>query len=348
MKRTSGCVALLTIASMSSAFAQSNEGQVALYGLLDAYVGTTKTSGDPAAAAKVGNGGLTSSFWGISGKEDLGGGLHALFALESYFLVPTGQAGRTTTDAFFSHGAYVGISSNTWGTVTVGQQINPLYREQGRFNPFGSSSTLNPVVLQSYKANYGRALAGDDLISNAVVYSSPSTQGLSTTLAYSFGNVPGSIGTNNLLALIDYTNRAFAATLGVQRIKIPTYPSSPSADLGAATNQVDVHAAISYTFERVKLYGEYQRSNNGGLARKDNIGQVGTTITLNPSNFILASWAHDYITFGSAPHQTRNTASLAYDSALSKRTDVYLAYSYDKASTLATANTLIAGIRHRF
>ncbi|MCP2091748.1 UNVERIFIED_ORG: putative porin [Paraburkholderia sediminicola] len=343
-------VVMLTLASAGILPAMSyaeSDGKISLYGIVDSYIGTTKTSGDMASVQKVGNGGLTSSFWGMSGVENLGGGLRAIFALESYFLVPTGQAGRTTTDAFFSHSAYVGLAGS-YGTVTFGQHISPLYREQSRFSPFGASSTLNPVVLQSYKAAYGRTLAGDDLLSNAVVYSSPSRTGMSTTLAYSFGNAPGSVGTNNVLAIVDYTSKSFAATLGMQRLKIPTYPSTPAANLGAASSQTDFHAAASYDFSVAQIFAEYERANNGGVPRKDNIFALGATVRINSSNQILASWARNYMTFGQAPHQTRDTASLAYDYVLSKRTDTYVAYSYDKSSTQTTANTLIAGIRHRF
>jgi predicted porin len=327
-------------------YAQTS-GTVEMYGIVDSFVGTTKTSGDPASVQKVGNGGLTSSFWGMNGAEDLGGGLSAIFALESYFLVPTGQAGRTTTDAFYSHDAYVGLRGD-FGRVTFGQHISPLYQSQSTFNPFGGSSTLNPVVLQSYKTNYGRALAGDDVISNAVVYTSPAAAGLSTTVAYSFGNVPGSIGTNNVQAIVNYAYQLLAATVGMERIKIPTYSSAPAADLSPATSQTTLHAAFSYDFTYLRLYAEYQRSDNGGISRKDNIGQLGADIRITPSNQILASWAHDNITFGASPHKARDTASIAYDYILSKRTDTYIAYSYDKATSLATANSLIAGIRHRF
>jgi predicted porin len=347
MKRS---VLAATLAATSAipivGYAQSS-GTVQLYGIVDSFIGTTKASGDAVAAQKVGNGGLTSSFWGMSGAEDLGGGLNAIFALESYFLVNTGQAGRTTTDAFFSHSAYVGLRGDL-GRLTFGQHISPLYKSQSTFNPFGGSSTLNPVVLQSYKTNYGRAVAGDDLISNAVVYASPAIAGLSTTLAYSFGNVPGSIGTNNVQAIVDYSYHSLAATVGMVRIKIPTYPSAPAANLNPATSQTTYHAALSYAFTNVQLYAEYQRTNNGGISRKDNIGQLGAAVRITPSNQILASWARDYITYGASPHKTRDTASVAYDYILSKRTDTYIAYSYDKASSLPTANTLIAGIRHRF
>lgn len=60
--------AMATVVS-SGALAKSNGDRVALYGILDSYVGSTKVSGDTAAAQKIGNGGLTSSFWGMSGTE---------------------------------------------------------------------------------------------------------------------------------------------------------------------------------------------------------------------------------------------------------------------------------------
>jgi predicted porin len=41
-------------------------------------------------------------------------------------------------------------------------------------------------------------------------------------------------------------------------------------------------------------------------------------------------------------------ASLGYDHFLSKRTDVYAAYSYDKLSRFDSANTFALGIRHTF
>ena len=79
------------------------------------------------------------------------------------------QVGRSTTDAFFSRDAYVGLTG-TFGTVTVGQQISPFFKSQALLNPFSGSTTLNPLIVQSYRAPYGRAMAGGDLVSNAVVY----------------------------------------------------------------------------------------------------------------------------------------------------------------------------------
>ncbi|MFK4448294.1 putative porin [Caballeronia udeis] len=151
-----------------------------------------------------------------------------------------------------------------------------------------------------------------------------------------------------MLAIVDYTNNTFAATLCVQRIKIRTCPSSSAANLGPASNQMDTHAAVRYTVSLAKDVPEYQHFNYGDISRKDDIGKIGTAITLNPSNQILASCARDYITFDAQPHKSRETASIAYDYTLSERTDAYIAYPYDKATDFGTANILIAGIWHRF
>ena len=46
------------------------QSSVSLYGLIDAFVGETHA---PAGSAwQVGSGGMTTSFWGVSGSEDLG------------------------------------------------------------------------------------------------------------------------------------------------------------------------------------------------------------------------------------------------------------------------------------
>ena len=61
-----------------------------------------------------------TSMFGFMGKEDLGGGLQAVFRLESGF----GAAqGKTNGDALFNRRSYVGLSSPTYGTLTVGKNL---------------------------------------------------------------------------------------------------------------------------------------------------------------------------------------------------------------------------------
>jgi predicted porin len=60
---------LLTMAA-SSAFGQSS---VSLYGLVDAFAGAVHPSGAPGTAWTVSGGGMSTSYWGLKGDEDLGG-----------------------------------------------------------------------------------------------------------------------------------------------------------------------------------------------------------------------------------------------------------------------------------
>ena len=48
------------------------QSSVSLYGLIDAFVGETHAPGAAGSAWQVGSGGMTTSFWGVSGSEDLG------------------------------------------------------------------------------------------------------------------------------------------------------------------------------------------------------------------------------------------------------------------------------------
>ncbi|MDR5832346.1 porin [Caballeronia sp. LP006] len=92
-------VLALGISEISSvSYAQSS---VTLYGVVGTYIDSAKRSGGPQAAVQLGSGGLTTSYFGLRGREDLGGGYAAIFGLESFFQPANGSAGRNTNDPFF-------------------------------------------------------------------------------------------------------------------------------------------------------------------------------------------------------------------------------------------------------
>ena len=66
---------------------------------------------------------MSGSRWGLKGQEDLGGGLKAIFQLENGFDVGTGQLGQGGRE--FGRQAFVGVTGNSWGTVTLGRQYDP-------------------------------------------------------------------------------------------------------------------------------------------------------------------------------------------------------------------------------
>ncbi|QRR33996.1 porin [Hydrogenophaga sp. YM1] len=135
MKKTFTAVAgaIATLGWASSAHAQSN---VTIYGLLDAAVtaystsaGTRLPGGAGAAMAKRSGTQLDSgvgpgSRLGFRGQEDLGGGLHAKFVLESGIGVDTG--GLQQGGLAFGRQAFVGIGSGKAWSLTAGRQYSPM------------------------------------------------------------------------------------------------------------------------------------------------------------------------------------------------------------------------------
>ena len=86
-------IAMALLGACSLAHAQSS---VTLYGVLDSSLANTtnvNANGDNLAKMPTLTGSLPSR-WGLRGVEDLGGGLQAVFALESGFGVDSGALGQ--------------------------------------------------------------------------------------------------------------------------------------------------------------------------------------------------------------------------------------------------------------
>src|ERR1700751_1206050 len=94
-----------------AAYAQSS---VTLYGLIDEGVNFTNNAGS-GSAVQVRSGDTSGSRWGVRGDEDLGGGLSAIFRLESGFNASNGQLGEG--GRLFGRQAYVGLQSQQYGTL---------------------------------------------------------------------------------------------------------------------------------------------------------------------------------------------------------------------------------------
>ncbi len=101
---------------------------VTIYGVLDAGVEHLSSVGGSGSLTRMpGLGVSVPSRLGFRGTEDLGGGLKAIFTLESGFGTDSGtlnQGGR-----FFGRQAFVGLSGD-WGSVTLGRQYSMLFWSQ--------------------------------------------------------------------------------------------------------------------------------------------------------------------------------------------------------------------------
>ena len=117
---------IIICAAVSAAAASAGaQTSVTMYGLLDTSVEhLTNTGPNGRGLTRVPSlTGTLPSRLGFRGKEDLGGGLNAVFALEMGIAPDSGalnQGGRA-----FGRQAYVGLAG-PWGSVTVGRQYTAL------------------------------------------------------------------------------------------------------------------------------------------------------------------------------------------------------------------------------
>jgi len=112
------------------ASAQTGSG-VTLYGSVSSgveYVNniSENDAGTAGKSSSVHFNNLTNSwptYWGLRGSEDLGGGLSAVFNVESGFNSGTGTSGQG--GRLFGRSAYVGLKGD-WGQLAFGRQYNML------------------------------------------------------------------------------------------------------------------------------------------------------------------------------------------------------------------------------
>lgn len=115
MKKTIALAAGLAGMALSPAFAQSS---VTLYGLMDAGLAHIDNVAG-ASSNQVRSGSALTSRFGLRGSEDLGGGLSAIFNLESGIWADTGAI----QGDFFQRQSWIGLRSASFGEVTAGRLL---------------------------------------------------------------------------------------------------------------------------------------------------------------------------------------------------------------------------------
>lgn len=165
MKKTLLAAALVTgLAGVAHA-----ESSVTLYGLVDAGYGyqgieTKQRGAYPSGKITqrdfgVHSGVMNGSRWGLKGSEDLGNGTSAIFVLESGFDVNNGES--TQGGKLFGRQAYVGLTSDSWGTFTIGRQYNAGDTFVAPIDPFGTGggfAASNFVFGDSVSGRYDGVL----------------------------------------------------------------------------------------------------------------------------------------------------------------------------------------------
>ena len=348
------------IASLFSVTAHA-QSSVTLYGILDEGVQFSSNAKNSVGGTNVGGrqvaldstSGEQGSRWGLKGAEDLGGGLQAVFTLESGINLNTGALGQGGTE--FGRQAFVGLSSSQYGAVTLGRQYDSVV------------TYAQPVASVGYAGSSSLAEHPGDLdntnnslrTNNTIKYASPNFSGLTFGAEVSLGGQAGNVtagGGYNAGAA--YSNGPVTLGAAYTYFKDPTGAAgaglftdntSGSTSLSGvlnsgyvtATSYQDAIVGGKYSIGPATFgvsYSNIQYGNitaqNGAAARFNNV-DAGLTWTFTPT--FSTSLAYDYLKGSSVNgvdlgNQHFNQLSLLADYTLSKRTDVYVAGSLQKAS----------------
>ncbi|MEI6546058.1 MAG: porin [Burkholderiales bacterium] len=377
----------MAVISLSGApvFAQST---LTMYGLLDQAVewsnGTKNASNNQRGSTgwALVNGISNGSRFGVRGSEDLGGGLKAIFAIETRFNVDNGDTGggrgippnpsdkKTVSDTvkFWNAQSWVGLDSSSWGRLTAGRQYVPLY------------NALANVDATGYRYYNNESQFFNNRLDNALLYQTPTFAGLVVQAMYAFGE--------NLAPTVNTATNAYPQDQG------------NSYGLGARWDQGDFSlggAYMNYGVDKsgYALFSSRVEWGAGGAWRFSKTGQIGVTYLTsslgtgvtsadnNIKNGVLADTSAntDFIMvsgriglgsgvlYGNYVYKdpnnyknlkAQNLFGITYDYPLSKRTDVYLAFGQEGDTKWAgsgtaalpysygTANRAALGLRHLF
>lgn len=330
MKKT-----LITLAVLAAATGVAQaQSSVVIYGTVDAGF-VSERGGKAGTTNKIDSGVASASRLGFKGTEDLGSGLSALFVLESGFNVDTGAQGNN--EALFGRQAYVGLSSKTAGTVTLGRQYTPWYNTLSKVaDPFAAGYAGSAKNL--FPANTTRT-------SNTVLYSSPNFSGFDADVSYSAANngtesnVSSKIG-RQMGASVGYANGPLNARLAYNNTSNENV--NPALTAGSARNWL---AAANYDFAVAKAYVAYgvnkgdnssTRNNanagnlfniasTGGLTNDSTTALIGATVPVGPAGTVMASIIH--VNDKNNSNADANQFAVGYSYALSKRTSTYASYA---------------------
>ena len=350
MKRTT--FSIISLAALTSAGAAHAQSSVTLYGTIDTsltYVHNAQGDKNLWALGNSSAGNLSGTRWGLKGTEDLGAGLKAIFQLENGFDPSTGKLGQGSR--LFGRQAYVGLTSDSLGSVTLGRQYDPLIDlVQGitEDNYFGSAfATAGDVD------NYDNSFR----VNNAVKYTSPVWSGLQFEAMYSFGGIAGSTGSEqSYSAAAAYNNGPIALAAGyfyAANSPASAGPRSPTAGWNSTSDGTfdgpinsgyqtahslgiarvaGQYALGQFTLGAAYSNSQYRRDSASVFASNEKYNTGQGFVNYQATKALLVGLGYSYTKSSGDTSATYHQVSLGADYSLSKRTDVYVTAAYQHAS----------------
>ncbi|NML35056.1 porin [Paraburkholderia antibiotica] len=346
MKKTVLAAAILGGLALD-AHAQSS---VTLYGLIDAgisYVNHARTDTGHGSVVKYGEGVASGNRWGLRGTEDLGGGLKALFVVESGF--NTGN-GAMLLGGIFGRQAFVGLSQRGVGSLTFGRQYSLSTDVLGANYSNGSQTVAGNYA---YRINDVDQLTASR-VNNAIKFSSANFSGFTFGALYGFSNQAGAFagapaggnsaapqaGSSRTYSFgANYANGPLSLGTAYTDIRYPSQAvpafstTIANVSMGNVRDLRTFGAGARYALGAATFWALYTNT------RFETVTDVATTFTAYDAgakyaftSALTVGAGYTYMHLGDAHSGHWNQGSLSVDYSLSRRTDVYALGVYQVAS----------------
>lgn len=237
---------------------------ITLYGRLDGEI-NYQTNQDTGRVDANGNP-ITGSLWsmpgnmwgtsfvGVKGEEDLGGGLKVSFNLESGFATGDGTVNGGTT--LWNRRSLIGLSGG-FGTVKLGRDLTLPSDIVFTLDPTGQQAMGSATLVKG--RNWPQT-------NNQIQYHTPELNGFSAAGVYGFGEAPGSMRNSSSYGVaLAYANKGFELRAMVD------VAYDPAGQLSSVF-QYSKEYTIGGTWksDNVKLFAGYQY-----LTAPDTVASIG-------------------------------------------------------------------------
>jgi GBP family porin len=349
MTTTLRALALAVAALAGTAQAQSS---VTIYGIVD--LGVQWEDGLTDNTSRVVSGGRSASRLGFRGTEDLGGGLSAIFTLESGINADSGSIGQG--GRFFGRQSSVGLTGG-WGTLAAGR-FGTFGSGTGTFDMFGP---IDPFVTSWGTAGLGSSMSSANAlrVANAVLYRTPDMAGFQAGVLHSLQAIADA-------EVSPQGANVYLTGLGLRYAAGPFYAAityDQANNPAGGPDEKHLQIGASYDLKVVKLHGAYAREKDLFSADLNTSGttngadakawMLGLTVPLGGGNLVTSYQRRDGEQLGGEKRDLRVWA-LGYEYFLSKRSSLYgVVADEDGRNTLATMPAFnrrqyTAGVLHKF
>jgi len=330
MKRTLWLAALAALSGLAQA---QDTSSVTIYGVMDLGV-TYVDNAQGQHRWFVGSGSKLSNRLGFRGREDLGGGLATIFTIESGINADDGTIGQG--GRMWGRQSFVGLSSKTLGTLSLGRQYDFLYA--GSPMPLDMGAYLIGGLAG---ATAGAGTSVDNHLGGVRYDNTVKWQGSVGPVTAGVMYGLGAENDHDKMASAALVYRANGLWVGAAYLRDNFSPAASGNKIASASVNYDVTPAAKFVLNWTQskaFFGSDTKSSN-------NMVQTGVLYKLNDPLSIGVMYGHSNIRSATDIKGKLQQYGAGFAYNFSRRTEFYgIASSVKSDGSAGTAYSSVPGI----